>query len=170
MNYGAIKYCDIANGTGVRTNLFVSGCTHHCKGCLQPENWAFDYGEPYTQEIEDKIIESLEPDYIEGLTILGGEPMEPINQVEIVKLIRRVKSELNNKSVWIYTGYTYETDLADANGKAHCNVTDEILDLADVLVDGEFVEELKDISLLFRGSSNQRILNLKEIRGQSRNG
>ena len=97
MNYGAIKYCDIANGTGVRTNLFVSGCTHHCKGCFQPETWAFDYGEPYTQEIEDKIIESLEPDYIEGLTILGGEPMEPINQVEIVKLIRRVKSELNNK-------------------------------------------------------------------------
>ncbi len=163
MNYGAIKYCDIANGTGVRTNLFVSGCTHHCKGCFQPETWAFDYGEPYTEETENQIVESLKPAYIEGLTVLGGEPLEPMNQMEVVKLLRRIKAELPEKNIWIYTGYTYETDVKDPAGKAHCDVTDEILSLTDVLVDGEFVEDLKDISLQFRGSSNQRILKLHEM-------
>ena len=138
MNYGAIKKCDIANGVGVRTVLFVSGCTHHCKGCFQPETWNFDYGERYTKETEDEIIESLRPDYVDGITLLGGEPFEPENQRELVKLLRRIKKELPQKTVWSFSGYTYEELTGDS--RAVCEVTNEMLSMLDVLVDGEFVE------------------------------
>lgn len=163
MNYGNIKYCDIADGTGVRTSLFVSGCRHHCRGCFQPETWDFDYGKPFTDEVEDEIIESLRPQYVEGLTVLGGEPMDPDNQPAVLHLLKRVKSLFPDKNIWVYTGYTYETDLLSRTGKAHLSCTDELLSLIDVLVDGEFVLEKKDITLEFRGSSNQRILKLKEM-------
>ena len=145
MNYGAIKKCDIANGVGVRTVLFVSGCTHHCKGCFQPETWNFDYGERYTKETEDEIIESLRPDYVDGITLLGGEPFEPENQRELVKLLRRIKKELPQKTVWSFSGYTYEELTGDS--RAVCEVTNEMLSMLDVLVDGEFVEATRNISL-----------------------
>ena len=148
MNYGAIKKCDIANGVGVRTVLFVSGCTHHCKGCFQPETWNFDYGERYTKETEDEIIESLRPDYVDGITLLGGEPFEPENQRELVKLLRRIKKELPQKTVWSFSGYTYEELTGDS--RAVCEVTNEMLSMLDVLVDGEFVEAKRNISLRFR--------------------
>lgn len=165
MNYCSIKNCDIANGLGVRVSLFVSGCTHHCKGCFNPETWDFCAGERYTKETEDEILRLLDMPYIDGLTLLGGEPFEPQNQRELVKLLRRVREELPQKNIWCYTGYTYETDLLgeDLNKKsrARCEVTDEMLSMIDILVDGEFKEDLKDINLKFRGSSNQRLLDLK---------
>ncbi len=160
MNYGTIKNCDIANGVGVRVSLFVSGCTHHCKECFQPETWDFAYGEPYTRETEDELLRLLAPSYIDGLSLLGGEPMEPQNQRELVKLLRRVKAELPDKNVWCYSGYTLETDLLSPS-RARCEVTDELLSMIDILVDGEFVLEKKNISLSFRGSENQRIIDLK---------
>ena len=159
MNYGTIKNCDIANGVGVRVSLFVSGCTHHCKECFQPETWDFGYGQPYTQETEDELLRLLAPGYIDGLSLLGGEPMEPVNQRELVKLLRRVRSELPEKNVWCYSGYTLETDLL-APSRARSEVTDELLSMIDILVDGEFVLEKKNISLSFRGSENQRIIDL----------
>ena len=159
MNYGTIKNCDIANGVGVRVSLFVSGCTHHCKECFQPETWDFGYGQPYTQETEDELLRLLAPSYIDGLSLLGGEPMEPQNQRELVKLLRRVKRELPEKNVWCYSGYALETDLLGPS-RARCEVTDELLSMIDVLVDGEFVLEKKNISLSFRGSENQRIIDL----------
>lgn len=162
MNYTNIKYYDIANGIGVRTSLFVSGCTHHCKGCFNSETWDFNYGKPFTEEIENQILDSLKPYYISGLTLLGGEPMEPQNQVGLLPLLRKVHKYYPEKTIWCYTGYTYETDILDKNGKAHCNITDEFLSYIDILVDGEFILDKKDISLVFRGSSNQRILNLKK--------
>ena len=168
MNYGNIKYCDIADGTGIRTSLFVSGCRHHCRGCFQPETWDFDYGKPFTDEVEDEIIESLRPQYVEGLTVLGGEPMDPDNQPAVLHLLKRVRSLCPDKNIWVYTGYTYETDLLAKTGKAHLPCTDELLSLIDVLVDGEFVLEKKDITLEFRGSSNQRILKLKDMTGVMR--
>ena len=161
MNFCNIKNCDIADGVGVRVTLFVSGCTHHCPGCFQPETWNFDYGEPYTQDTEDKLMEMLRPGYIDGLTLLGGEPMEPVNQRELVKLLRRVRAELPEKTVWCYSGYTLESDLL-SESRARCEVTDEMLSLMDVLVDGEFIQAKKNISLAFRGSENQRIIDLKE--------
>ena len=161
MNYCNIKNCDIADGVGVRVTLFVSGCTHHCPGCFQPETWNFDYGQPYTQETEDQLMEMLRPSYIDGLTLLGGEPMEPANQRELVKLLRRVRAELPEKNVWCYSGYTLESDLL-GESRARCEVTDEMLSLMDVLVDGEFIQAKKNISLAFRGSENQRIIDLKE--------
>ncbi|MCR5640194.1 MAG: anaerobic ribonucleoside-triphosphate reductase activating protein [Lachnospiraceae bacterium] len=164
MYYSVIKYHDIANGTGVRTVLFVSGCTHHCKGCFQPQTWDFDYGQPFTDEVAREIIDSLDDPFTEGLTLLGGEPMEPVNQRALLPMIREIKKLHPDKNIWCYSGYTYETDLVDPDGKAHCEVTDELLDSFDVLVDGEFILELRDISLQFRGSSNQRILNLREMR------
>ena len=164
MNYGAIKYCDIANGIGIRTVLFVSGCTHHCKGCFQPETWDFDYGQPFTEEIERAILDSLAPSYIHGLTLLGGEPMEPDNQRALLPLLRRIKTEHPTKTVWCYSGYTYE-ELTGIS-RARCEVTDEMLSLIDVLVDGEFVLEKKNISLRFRGSENQRIIDLPKTREQ----
>lgn len=161
MYYGNIKNCDIADGLGVRVTLFVSGCTHHCPGCFQPETWAFEYGEPYTRETEDKLMKMLEPGYIDGLTLLGGEPMEPSNQRALLPLLRRVRAERPDKDVWCYTGYTLEGDLL-GEGRARCEVTDELLGLIDVLVDGEFVQEQKNISLAFRGSENQRLIDLKK--------
>lgn len=166
MNYGAIKKCDIANGVGVRTVLFVSGCTHHCKGCFQPETWNFDYGERYTKETEAEIIESLRPDYVDGITLLGGEPFEPENQRELVKLLRRIKKELPQKTVWSFSGYTYEELTGDS--RAVCEVTNEMLSMLDVLVDGEFVEAKRNISLRFRGSENQRLIDMNKTRKEGK--
>lgn len=160
MYYGAIKNCDIANGNGVRVSLFVSGCTNHCKGCFQPQTWPFDYGKPFTNQTEDYIIAILKPNYINGLTILGGEPFEPINQKALVPFLRRVRAEYPEKDIWCYTGFTLETLQTDGT-HPRCDATDEMLSLIDILVDGRFVEELKDISLRFRGSSNQRIIDLR---------
>lgn len=160
MNYATIKFYDVANGTGVRVSLFVSGCRHHCKGCFNAEIWDFSYGEPYTQETEDSIIDGLKPDYITGLSLLGGEPFEPENQPALTALLRRVKTQLPEKTVWCYTGYTYDTDLAEG-GSVFTDVTREMLSYIDILVDGEFIEEQRDLTLRFRGSRNQRILTLE---------
>ncbi len=164
MYYSDIHRRDIANGTGVRVSLFVSGCTHRCRGCFNPETWDFQNGQPFTEETENELLCLLAPDYIEGLTLLGGEPMEPENQRALLPFLRRVRAAYPHKSIWCYTGYTYERDLL-APSRARCEVTDEMLTLIDILVDGEFIEAEKDISLAFRGSRNQRIINLKEIRG-----
>ena len=160
MNYATIKFYDVANGTGVRVSLFVSGCRHHCKGCFNAETWDFCYGEPYTRETEDSIIDGLKPDYITGLSLLGGEPFEPENQPALTALLRRVKTQLPEKTVWCYTGYTYDTDLAEG-GSVFTDVTREMLSYIDILVDGEFIEEQRDLTLRFRGSRNQRILTLE---------
>ena len=168
MNYASIRTCDIANGEGVRVTLFVSGCTHRCKGCFNPDQWDFDYGELFTREVEDRILKDLEPSYIAGLSILGGEPMEPSNQRVLVPFLRRFREKFGEaKTLWVYTGCILDTDLLAAKVKGlpesrwHTEVTDEFLKMIDVLVDGPFIEELKDISLQFRGSSNQRILKLR---------
>ncbi len=166
MYYGALKTCDIANGSGVRVTLFVSGCTNACKGCFQKETWDFHYGDLYTKETEDKIMEALHPSYVQGLTLLGGEPFEIENQKELIKLVRRVKKEYPEKNIWCYTGFTLEKDLIEG-GKRHCEVTDEMLSYLDVLVDGKFEEDLKDIRLKFRGSSNQRLIDMNETRKQN---
>ena len=158
MHYGEIKRLDVANGIGIRTTLFVSGCRNHCENCFQPQTWAFDYGKPFTRAIEDEIIESLKPPYVRGLTLLGGEPFEPENQRELVKLLHRVREAFPKKNVWSYSGYTLEQICGD--GHPHCEVTEEMLSMIDVLVDGRFVEALKDVSLRFRGSSNQRIIDV----------
>ena len=161
MNYAGIKYCDIANGTGCRTVLFVSGCRNACKGCFQPQTWDFGYGEPFDEKVQEEVLKSLEPDYITGITVLGGEPFEPENQKELVPFMRKVVARYPNKNVWAFTGYIYDKDLV-AGGRRHTEDTDELLSMIDVLVDGPFVEELKDITLKFRGSSNQRVLDLRE--------
>ena len=160
MYYGNIKKLDVANGEGIRTTLFVSGCRNHCERCFQPETWAFDYGKPFTEETVQALLDSLKPSYVNGITLLGGEPFEPENQLELVKLLRRVRAEYPNKNVWAYSGYTLE----ELRGEGHprCEVTEEMLSMIDVLVDGRFVEALKDIALKFRGSSNQRIINVKK--------
>ena len=159
MNYGEIKFYDIADGTGVRTSLFVSGCRNCCEDCFNRETWSFSYGKPYTQETENAIIESLKPDYIAGLSILGGEPFEKENQPEVLKLVARAKKEFPDKSVWIYSGFTFEELLGGS--RASGQTAEEILKLADVLVDGRFDKTKKNISLKFRGSENQRIIDLK---------
>ena len=158
MFYSVIKPVDIADGVGVRVSLFVSGCTHRCKGCFQPQTWAFDYGQPFTQETEDQLLSLLRPTYIRGLTLLGGEPMEPDNQRALLPLLQRVRRELPTKDIWCYSGYTLEQLTGDS--RARCEVTDDVLSLIDVLVDGEFVEEKRNISLKFRGSENQRLIDL----------
>ena len=163
MYIGEIITTDCANGEGLRVSVFVSGCTNHCKGCFQPQTWDFDYGRPYTQETEDYIVEELGKSYYDGLTILGGEPFELSNQREIVKLIRRIRKELPERNIWVYTGFTYDKDLK-AGGCRYIECTDEILDNIDILVDGRFVEELRNISLNFRGSENQRIIDMKQTR------
>lgn len=161
MNYAGIKYCDIANGTGCRTVLFVSGCRNACKGCFQPQTWDFGYGEPFDEKAQKEVLDSLAPDYITGITLLGGEPFEPENQKELVPFMRKVVAQYPNKNVWAFTGYIYDKDLV-AGGRRHTEDTDELLSMIDVLVDGPFIEELKDITLKFRGSSNQRVLDLRE--------
>lgn len=160
MNYGTIKKYDIANGEGVRVSLFVSGCTHHCENCFNEEAWDFGYGKPFTADTEQEIMDALSADYINGLTLLGGEPFEPENQKVLLPFLRRVRERFPEKDIWCYTGYSLERELL-ADSRARCEYTDEMLSFIDVLVDGRFVEELKDISLPFRGSSNQRIIDLK---------
>ena len=161
MYYGEIKKFDIANGEGVRVSLFVSGCTHHCKGCFNAETWDFNYGQPYTDDTEAEIIGALNHDFIAGLSLLGGEPFEPENQRALLPLLKKVKSIFPEKNVWCYTGYLFDKDLL-GESRAKCECTDEMLQLIDVLVDGKFAEELKDISLAYRGSSNQRIIDVQK--------
>lgn len=167
MNYAEIKYFDIANGEGVRTTLFVSGCRRGCKNCFNEVAWNFAAGEPFTPEIEDEIIESLRPSYVDGLTLLGGEPMEPENQVGLVGFLERVREEFPRgagaKSIWCFTGDTLEAELLEG-GRHHTDVTDRLLACIDVLVDGPFVQELYDITLRFRGSSNQRLIDMNHTR------
>lgn len=163
MYYGEIKNCDIANGIGVRVTLFVSGCTNRCKGCFQPQTWDFSYGREFTRETEEELLKLLKPAYIRGLTLLGGEPFEPQNQRALLPFVKRMKELYPAKDLWIFSGFTYE-ELKTDGSHPRCEVTDELLDFADVLVDGRFVEELKDISLRFRGSSNQRIIDLNLTR------
>lgn len=166
MNYCRIKKTDIADGPGVRVTLFVSGCTHHCPGCFQPETWDFSYGALFDETTEEELMEALAPDYIAGLTLLGGEPLEPENQRALLPLLRRVRQQLPGKTIWSYTGYLFEelTGQQPGTGRARCEVTDELLSLIDVLVDGEFVQELRNISLRFRGSENQRLIDVKRSR------
>lgn len=160
MNYGEIKKFDIANGLGVRVSLFVSGCRHCCAGCFNKDTWSFAYGKPYTKDTENEIIEALRPDYISGFSLLGGEPFEPENQPELLKLLKRIRSEYPNKNIWCYTGFLMDAEIL-GESRAHTDISAELLGCIDVLVDGRFVEELKDISLKFRGSSNQRIIDVK---------
>ncbi|MBR2315158.1 MAG: anaerobic ribonucleoside-triphosphate reductase activating protein [Clostridia bacterium] len=164
MNYCNIKYFDIANGDGVRTTLFVSGCTNRCENCFQPETWDFSYGEEFTEETERQIIDSLSPYYVNGLTLLGGEPFEPKNQPRLLELLKKVRAEHPEKDIWCFTGFTLDGELLKDGSYPRCDVTDEMLSLIDVLVDGRYVEALKDISLRFRGSSNQRIIDMNKTR------
>ena len=168
MNYATIKNCDIANGPGVRISLFVSGCTHHCKGCFNEVAWDFDYGEPFTQQTIRTILDMMKPGYIKGLTLLGGEPFEPENQKELAGLLQKIKESYPEKNVWCYTGYLYDVDLIPG-GKVYTEYTDKMLACIDTLVDGEFIEAEKDLTLEFRGSRNQRILHLDEIRQDAKN-
>ena len=161
MKYATIKNYDIADGPGVRVSLFVSGCRHHCKGCFNAETWDFHFGQPYTKETQAEILDYLKPDYIQGFTLLGGEPFEPENQVELVHLLREIRQTYPKKDIWCYTGYLYDVDLIKG-GKVFTDVTQEMLSYIDVLVDGEFIEAEKDLSLEFRGSRNQRIIDLRE--------
>lgn len=160
MNYATIKWFDISNGPGVRVSLYVSGCRNHCKNCFNPETWDFNYGEPFTEEIENKIIDGLKPDYIKGFTLLGGDPFEPENQKVLAPFLEKLRKAYPDKSFWAFTGYDYERDLL--TGKlGDVDTVMRMLNCLDVLVDGRFVEELKDLNLRFRGSSNQRIILLK---------
>ena len=161
MNYAGIKYCDIANGLGCRTVLFVSGCRNACKGCFQPQTWDFTYGECFDEQVQQKVLDSLKPEYIEGMTLLGGEPFEEENQEALLPFMKKVKSLYPDKNVWAFTGYIYDKDLI-LGGRKHTKDTDDLLSLIDVLVDGPSIEEQKDITLKFRGSVNQRILDLKK--------
>lgn len=160
MNYAKIKNYDIANGPGVRVSLFVSGCTHHCKNCFNPETWDFNYGDPFDEKVMDKIIGFLSPDYISGFSLLGGEPFEPENQKALAPFLLRIKQTYPDKDIWCYSGYNFESDML--TGKlGDENITNEMLSNIDYLVDGEFIESLKDPSLRFKGSSNQRIIDVK---------
>lgn len=156
MNYATIKNCDIANGPGVRVSLFVSGCTHHCPGCFNEEAWDFGYGQPFTQDTIDSILDMLRPAYIRGLTLLGGEPFEPQNRSGILELLRQIKRELPQKSIWAFSGYLFEKDILSGR----LGDTGEYLSYLDVLVDGPFVEAKKNLSLRFRGSENQRLIDV----------
>lgn len=162
MNYAGIEPLNITNGTGLRVCLFVSGCNHHCKNCFNPETWDFNYGKKFDNEAKEQILKYLEESHIHGLTILGGEPMDPLNQKDVADLITEVKTKLPNKTIWVYTGYVIE-DLYP-NGKANTDYTAQILDNINVLIDGPFVEAKKDLSLKFRGSSNQRIIDMEKTR------
>lgn len=164
MNYGEIKKTDIANGPGVRVSLFVSGCTHKCPGCFNEVAWDFGYGRAFDEGVQEELLEALAPKYIAGLTILGGEPFEPENQTALLPFIRRVRERFPNKNIWIFTGYVFDTDLL-GESRARCDATDEILSMTDVIVDGPFVEAEKDITLRFKGSRNQRIIDVKKSLG-----
>lgn len=159
MNYCNVKNCDIANGVGVRVSLFVSGCRNRCKNCFQPETWDFNYGKPFDEQTEEKLMKMLAPSYINGLTVLGGEPMEPENQRALLPFLKKVKAAYPQKTIWLYTGFTLE-ELRSPDCRAHTEYTEEILKLLTVLVDGRFVEEKKNVSLRFRGSENQRLIDV----------
>lgn len=161
MYYGNIKTNDVADGPGVRVSLFVSGCRHHCRGCFQPETWSFDFGKPYTEDTTKEILEALSPAYVAGLTVLGGEPFEPENQPEILKLLEKVHETYPEKNIWCFSGYTYDSDL-QPGGQVYTEYTSRMLELTDVLVDGEFIEEKRNLMLKFRGSENQRLIDLKK--------
>lgn len=160
MNYAEIKTCDIANGPGVRVSLFVSGCTHRCKGCFNEIAWDFEYGKEFDEDTMKRLLDALRPDYVRGLTLLGGEPMEYRNQLGLLPFIRRVRAELPQKDIWCFSGYLFDFQIRDEMCKKW-EETKELLSYIDVMVDGKFVEELKDITLRFRGSSNQRIIDVK---------
>lgn len=161
MNYATVKFNDIANGLGIRTSLFVSGCTHFCKGCFNAEAWDFDYGKPFDEEIQNKIINSLKSPFCDGLSLLGGEPFEPCNQKALLPFLERAKREIPSLNVWCYTGYLFDEELLK-DSRAKTEDTIKMLNLIDVLVDGEFIEEQKNISLRFKGSENQRIIDVKK--------
>lgn len=163
MNYASLKKTDVANGPGIRVSLFVSGCTHACKGCFNAVAWDFQYGQPFTDETMKEILDALAPEYIRGFSVLGGEPMEPQNTEAVLEIIRKVKQSYPQKDIWCYTGYDYEKDLLAREAAGDCNMT-ELLGLIDVLVDGEFIEEKKNLRLAFRGSENQRLIDLKRTR------
>ncbi len=157
MHYAKIKNLDIANGPGLRVSLFVSGCTHRCKGCFNPESWDFSYGQPFTQATQDELLTLLGGEHIRGLSLLGGEPFEPANQAALLPFLRRVKKEYPNKDIWCYSGYNFEKDMLTGN-LGPWEITEEMLSYIDVLVDGEFVLDLKNPNLRFRGSANQRVI------------
>lgn len=159
MNYATVKTHDVANGPGVRVSLFVSGCSHHCKNCFNEEAWDYQYGEPYTPAVEQRILDALAPDYITGLSLLGGEPMDPRNQETVCALVRRVRETYPNKTIWCYSGYTLDEQLL-AGKVGDPQTVRELLSMLDVLVDGRFVEEQKDLTLRFRGSANQRLIDV----------
>lgn len=161
MKYATIKEIDVANGPGIRVSLFVSGCTHHCKGCFNPETWNFNYGDDFTPEVEDRILEAMKPAYIKGFSLLGGEPFEPQNQKALLPFLRRVKAAYPDKTIWCYSGYDFEKDMLTGN-LGPWEVTHEMLTLIDVLVDGEFVLEKKNPNLRFRGSENQRVIRVAD--------
>ena len=163
MYYGEIKNCDIANGEGVRVTLFVSGCTTHCKNCFQPQTWDFSYGQPFTQQTEEQLLKMLSPSYINGLTLLGGEPFEPENQRALLPMLRRIREKYPQKNIWCYTGYQLE-ELLPPGAHPHCEATEEMLSCIDILIDGRFIPEEKDISLQFRGSRNQRVIDMNRTR------
>lgn len=162
MHIGEIITADTANGQGFRLSIFVSGCTNHCKGCFQPETWDFHYGKKYTEEMEEFILNELKRPFYQGLTILGGEPFEPENQKALLPLIQKVKDRCPDRDLWMYTGFVYDKDLVEGGRRYVADVTDKILKCVDVLVDGPFIEEKKNLSLPYRGSENQRIINMKE--------
>ena len=169
MNYGTIKYFDIANGTGIRTSLFVSGCRVHCPLCFNQVTWDFNYGKEFTESVEEMIINSLEDQFVEGLSILGGEPFEPENQRRLVELLRKFRQKYHDKkNIWMYSGYLFDKDLKPESGRKHTEVTDEIFSMIDILVDGPFINEQKRLDLNFRGSSNQRIIDMKETLKQGK--
>ena len=167
MYYGAVKTCDVANGTGVRVSLFVSGCTNHCEGCFQPETWSFTYGRKYTQETKEEILRALEPDYIQGLTVLGGEPFELENQPEVADLVTAVRERFPGKDIWCYTGFVLEEDLAPG-GRRFGEYTEQLLAGLTVLVVGRFEQDKKNLGLAFRGSSNQRLIDMEASRRAGR--
>ena len=163
MYYGMIKDKDVANGKGVRVTLFVSGCRNHCEGCFQPETWNFSFGQEFTEETEEEILKMLKPMYIDGLTHLGGDPFEPENQACLLPFLKKVKEVYPKKDIWAFTGYLYDQLIA---GESHprCEHTEEMLSLIDVLVDGPFILEKKNLALRFRGSENQRLIDLNATR------
>ena len=161
MNYADLKIADVANGLGVRVSLFVSGCNHHCKNCFNQEAWDFNFGNPFTQETIEKVMKELDKPYIKGLSLLGGEPLEPVNQEGLLPLLRQVKAKHPEKDIWCYTGFTFDRDVMDKMYKKS-KITKELISYIDVLVDGKFEEDKKDLNLKFRGSSNQRIIDVKK--------
>lgn len=165
MYYGEIKKLDVANGIGVRVTLFVSGCTNHCEKCFQPDTWNFQYGQEFTDETEAELIEALRPSFVRGLTLLGGEPFEPQNQRALVPILKRIRAQYPNKDIWAFTGFTLDEELMKES-YARCEVTDEMLSLIDVLVDGRYIDALRNLSLQFRGSSNQRIIDMNRTHAE----